>query len=372
MEIKKLHIVSFDNPFPPKYGGVIDVFYKIKKLHQLGVEIKLHCFVDEIPVQNSDLEGFTNEIFYYKRKWKFKYFFSRIPFSVISRQHNDLIYNLSLDKSPILFEGLQTTFLLRKHNFVGRKLFLRLHNIETIYYHGISKSELNLFKKIAYYLEFKKYSYYQNSLKKFEEIFTLSNFETQFINKHFTKGKYIPVFHGNDVFVKCSSYGQYAFYNGDLRISDNKRAVNFLINVFKKIPDYKLVIASSMKIDIFQSKSESANNIVYVKLENNSHLDELLKNAHISVMISFQHSGTKLKVINSLFKSRFCIINNNMLDDLNLKSLCVLAETETDFIKAINTTKKLPYLDFDKRKIILESVLNESDNAKKMLEIIYN
>ena len=36
----KLHIVSFDVPFPPNYGGVIDVYYKCKHLHQLGIEIE--------------------------------------------------------------------------------------------------------------------------------------------------------------------------------------------------------------------------------------------------------------------------------------------------------------------------------------------
>ena len=29
---KEVHIVSFDVPYPPNYGGVIDVFYKIKTL----------------------------------------------------------------------------------------------------------------------------------------------------------------------------------------------------------------------------------------------------------------------------------------------------------------------------------------------------
>ena len=28
----ELNIVSFDVPYPPDYGGVIDVFYKIKEL----------------------------------------------------------------------------------------------------------------------------------------------------------------------------------------------------------------------------------------------------------------------------------------------------------------------------------------------------
>ena len=32
-----LHIISFDIPWPPNYGGVIDVFYKIKTLSEAGV-----------------------------------------------------------------------------------------------------------------------------------------------------------------------------------------------------------------------------------------------------------------------------------------------------------------------------------------------
>ena len=31
-------------PYPPNYGGVIDVFYKIKSLHAIGIKIILHCF----------------------------------------------------------------------------------------------------------------------------------------------------------------------------------------------------------------------------------------------------------------------------------------------------------------------------------------
>ena len=44
MENKRLHIVAFDVPFPANYGGAIDVFYKLKALHQLGIRITLHCF----------------------------------------------------------------------------------------------------------------------------------------------------------------------------------------------------------------------------------------------------------------------------------------------------------------------------------------
>ena len=44
LENKKLHLISFDVPFPANYGGVIDVFHKINSLHKIGVKVILHCF----------------------------------------------------------------------------------------------------------------------------------------------------------------------------------------------------------------------------------------------------------------------------------------------------------------------------------------
>ena len=45
MPERQLHIVAFDIPYPPNYGGVIDVWYKLKALHAKGIKIILHCFL---------------------------------------------------------------------------------------------------------------------------------------------------------------------------------------------------------------------------------------------------------------------------------------------------------------------------------------
>ena len=41
---KFIHVVSFDVPYPANYGGVIDVFHRLKALHKNGYKIILHCF----------------------------------------------------------------------------------------------------------------------------------------------------------------------------------------------------------------------------------------------------------------------------------------------------------------------------------------
>ncbi|WP_162127636.1 glycosyltransferase family protein [Flavobacterium phycosphaerae] len=67
MANKPLHIISFDNPYPPDYGGVIDVFYKLKSLHALGYAIHLHCFYDKRNAVSEELKAITETVHLYKK-----------------------------------------------------------------------------------------------------------------------------------------------------------------------------------------------------------------------------------------------------------------------------------------------------------------
>ena len=63
----ELNVVSFSVPFPANYGGVIDVFYKLKALSKLDVKIILHCFqYDRKP--SKELENICEQVYYYPRK----------------------------------------------------------------------------------------------------------------------------------------------------------------------------------------------------------------------------------------------------------------------------------------------------------------
>ena len=368
MKNKIIQIISFDNPYPPNYGGVIDVFYKIKALHALGAEIHLHCFVFKIPDNYEELKSITKEVYFYKSSKNPLLFLSKIPFSIISRNNKDLENNLTKIVAPIIFEGLKTTYLVHKNKLQNHFKILRLHNIEQNYFSGISKSETSIIRKLAYKFESWKYYSYEKNIKRFDKVVSLSHFENDYVNKKYKNSIYIPVFHGNNFASELSTFGKYAFYHGDLRMSDNKRAVVFLIKLFLKIPDYYFIIASNNASNFVKGNIGLAKNISYIEIKNQEHLDQLFENAHINVMLSFQESGTKLKLINSLFKSRFCIINSNIVDDEYCKKLCEIAETEKEFIEAIDNLKKQKYLDYEQRKIILNQIFNDAENAK----LIYN
>ena len=76
--VKALNIVSFDIPYPANYGGVIDVFHKLRWLHKKGIEIHLHCF-EYGRAHSQELEKICKTVHYYKRNTGIAYQLSSLP-----------------------------------------------------------------------------------------------------------------------------------------------------------------------------------------------------------------------------------------------------------------------------------------------------
>src|SRR5687768_14831458 len=124
MSNMKLHIISLDVPFPPDYGGMVDVFYKVKNLHEAGVKIYLHCF-EYGRGEPKQLEDYCEEVFYYKRKTGIKGISLRLPYMMYSRRDEALLNNLKRIDAPILFEGVHTAYYLSHPLLEGRFKLMR-------------------------------------------------------------------------------------------------------------------------------------------------------------------------------------------------------------------------------------------------------
>jgi hypothetical protein len=369
MSNKPLHIISFDNPFPANYGGVIDVFYKVKALHNLGYEIHLHCFHQDRGTVAPEVKAITKAVYLYPKVRRFSLLFSTIPFSVITRYSKALEVNIKAVNAPILFEGLQTTMLLQTVACSATK-YLRLHNIESNFYAGIAASETHWFKKLLFYFESKKYSKYEQDLKPFKQVFTLSPYEMGIVSQLTSAVSYVPVFHGNEKVAPLSGKGTFCLYHGDLRLPDNKKVASFLIRIFKQLPNYSLVIASSAGKSFVEKQIKGMANIQFEWIKEEAQLTKLFEQAHVNVLWSFQKSGTKLKVINALLKSRFCLINDNMVDDEAILQLCELATTETAVIQQIERLFQLEYTQYESRAAVLNATLNDHKNAQLLASLM--
>ena len=139
---KHLHIITHDVPWPADYGGVIDLFYKIKSLHQLGVKIHLHCFKKRRPEQE-ELNKYCESVNYYPSKKAFK----RFPYLLLSllnpEANRQLLANLQKDDYPILIEGIHTTFFLQTNLLKNRKVFVGCTTVNTNIIHSWQNMKKN-------------------------------------------------------------------------------------------------------------------------------------------------------------------------------------------------------------------------------------
>ncbi len=374
MEKPTLHIISFNIPFPANYGGVIDVFYKIKALQNQSINIILHCFEygrDPAP----ELEKLCTQVYYYPRSTSITKQFSTLPFIVKTRNAKALLQNLQKDNHPILFEGLHTCYFLNHPDLAKRKKYLRMHNVEWQYYAHLSKMESNIFKKTYFKLESEKLRFFENKIKCVDGILAISKMDEEYFRKKYpsVSTHYIPAFHPNEkVDIKVGK-GKYILFHGDLSVKDNEQAAIFLLKEIMQSIDYQVIIAGlnpSDKLIALVIQNENAH--LYADLPNHQ-MEDFIKNAHVNILLSFQSAGMKLKLLNALFKGRFCVVNDFMVKNTGLEDLCFIGKTTEDFQQILREVfqKKFSPKDILERRKRLEVEFSNQKIAQQMEQIIF-
>ena len=366
-----LQLVAFNIPYPPDYGGVIDIFYKVKALSECGATIYLHCFEYDRP-QALELEKYCAKVFYYKRKSGVRYQFSTKPYIVTTRFNDQLLSNLSENKSPILFEGLHTCLYL-DHPMLSQHLRLvRTHNIEHEYYLNLAQSETNLLKKLFFRIEAGKLKSFERILKNASHLLCISPNDNFYFDKHYGNSHFIPAFHPFSEIKSQTGRGKYILFHGNLSVSENLQAIEFLLkNIFSKIKQ-EVIIAGKNPTDRLIQKIKQFPNIQLISNPEHEQMEALIRDAHICLIPTFQDTGLKLKLLASLFSGRFCLTNTPMVHKTGLEHLCHIADTSEEMIKLIN---ELYFQDFtseeiEKRKNILEDAFSNKRNAMKIIHIL--
>ncbi len=369
-----LHIISFDIPYPVNYGGVIDVFYKAKALTEKGVKVHLHCF--QYGKKPSEiLSELFHEVQYYKRDISKKHLFKSIPYIISSRNSDKLIANLIKDNYPILMEGLHTSALLENDSVCkGRKMIVRPHNIEHEYYQNLAKVESDIFKKYYFYNEAVKLRRYEDILKKADLLLAISKNDEGYFKQHFSNVEFMPAFHPFKT-VNCQTgKGSYVLYHGNLSVAENSNAVKFLIShVFNDL-DIPLKVAglNPPKTLINMISNGHGREVELISNPDDKTLDDLIKNAQINISVTAQKTGLKLKLLNTLYNGRHCLVNEKMLSGSKLDELCIIANDHATMKRKI---KSLFEKEFDEsiiedRKEKLTSIYNNGHNVDRLIELI--
>lgn len=364
-----LHIVSFDVPFPADYGGVIDVYYRIKALSEIGVKLHVHCFhYGRMP--SGELEELCESVHYYRRSKSPRHAFTKTPFIVETRKNKELLENLLKDTHPILFEGLHTTAYIKSDALRGRMMLVRTHNIEHDYYRQLAASEKNTFKRLFFSAESEKLERYESALAKADYILSISEKDHVHFDKYYGNSLLINPFHANTP-VEIEGTREYAFYHGNLTVAENKNAVEFLVKkVFPKT-DVPLVIAGRGAARAIKTIPNDLN-LKVIDSPDPETMFHLARNASAHVLPTFQSTGFKLKLLYSLFTAPTIIVNENMVAGTNLKSYCEIAESPKAMAALITKFHKSPpdKDGLNDRLSYLQENFSNKNNALKIKKLL--
>jgi len=375
MPDKHLHIISFDIPYPPNYGGVIDVFYKIKTLSELGVKVHLHCIEYPGRERSDELGKYCEQVSYYSRRTGLKAALNPKPYIVNSRKSDRMINNLLQDKHPILFEGLHSCYYIDDTRIKDRLKIYRESNIEHRYYFNLFKVDRNLFKKLYFFIASIKLRLYQKVLKHADLMLAVSKKDTEYLKRHFRHKKaiHLPSFHANNQLNIKTGKGDYVLYHGNIEVPENEHAAKYLINDVFNGCDFRLIIAGMNPSDKIRHLVESHSNVELYANPDDDKMFELIRQAHVNLLVTFQATGLKLKLLNTLYNGRYCLVNDEMIRGTAVQELCEVANSTDEFKDKLRI---LFTKDFTEEQIMLRnSVLRENYdnlyNARRLIKMIY-
>ena len=370
-----LHIISFSIPFPPNYGGIIDVYHKLVALKTAGIKIHLHCFeYDRNPAE--ELNEFCEVVHYYPRKTGLNSAASVKPYIVKSRQSESLMECLLQDNYPILFEGLHTCYYLSDKRLAKRQKIYRESNIEHQYYYNLYKAEKKPGPKAYYLVEAIKLKLYEKVLKHANLMLAVSESDSNYLRKKFPHKKivHLPSFHANDNMAAATGVGNYALYHGNLSVAENIKAAHYIATKIAPFCELPVVFAGLNPTDLVNQYVASCKNITLVPNPNNQEMLRLIKNAQVHIMITFQATGLKLKLLNTIYLGRHIVANKAMYNGTDIGKLVIHAENADEFIEAINKTAHAPFSvdDVTYRKSILNGFYSNTKNAQKLTTLVFD
>jgi len=377
MDEKRLHIVSFNVPYPANYGGVIDVFYRLKTLSENGVKIILHAFVygrEPAP----ELRKYCEEVYYYKRETGIFSQLSTLPYIVFSRRNKQLLADLLKDDSPILFEGLHCCYYLNHPLLKNRLKIVRTHNIESVYYHGLAQNTASLFLKLYFNWEAWKLKLFEPILSHANYILTISTTETKYFENTFGKDKivYVPSCFPSSpsnptVQMKTKPF---VLYHGDLSTPENRRAAAFLINsVASKDENISWIFAGLNPSKDLLQLADNYKNVTVLANPGEEKMSQLIQEASMHILYTHQASGLKLKILHALASGQYCLANKEMVEGSGLEKLCrIISDQPDEILENIRECLQNPLSEAEiiKRKAIFHQIYDNTLNALKVKALL--
>lgn len=339
----------------------------------MGIRVHLHCFMygrAKAPI----LETLCEKVFYYRRKQGLLPLLSFRPYIISSRTNKELEKRLLEDTHPLLLEGLHCSAYLESSLAKGKPVVYRESNIEHQYYFHLAKAERMIGKALYHMLESLKLYFYERKLRTVSLILPVSTNDASYFKRKYpgVRVEYLSSFHANDEVRILEGRGSYILYHGNLSVAENIKAVLFLAkNVFSRL-SLPVIVAGLDPSPEVKSGLKGLSNVTLIENPDEERVEELIQNAHVHVLYTFQTTGLKLKLLNVLYNGRFCLVNDKMLAGTGLEDACIVENNPGKVVEMMSSLFKREFTlqEIEKRKVILGPFSNRV-KAEKLVGWIF-
>lgn len=346
------------------------MFHRIKSLHREGIKIHLHCY-EYGRGRPKELEAFAAEVNYYERGDAASTLFSPLPHIIRSRTSRALLERLRQDDHPVLFEGEHTTWPLTQGDWSGRKVVIRLHNIESDYYRSLAHDVRSPFKKLFFALEARKLRNYERDIIRQYPIAAISAREARYCREKLGARQVmeLPAFIGWDLPMCHEGVGTFCLFHGNLSVPENERTAIWLLEkVFRKL-ELPFVIAGKAPSARLVRLAHRWQHTCIVADPSGTEMQDLIRKAQVQVLPAHTRHGVKFKLLNGVFCGRHIVANEAMVSGSHVESACHLAETAEGFQSVIMQLYRKPFTEeeIDLRAGLLQQYYDNAAHARQLI-----
>jgi len=365
--MKKILIISpIPVSYPPKDGYSMVVFYRsyfLKKLLNIQSDI-IVSENEEYPAKNLVDSGVFHNVFSYpmNKKWKslIKFIYSgniyyMLRFDINNKYLNNIINFIKYEEyyavifehsfSYPLYQKLIKNISVDKSNVIYSS-----HNIDYIDFKNLTYENKNLFKKIFYWITYKKLKKIEiDYIKKFSKICSVSKYEIKFLKNinPVAKVLWVPPILSilentnkdqknlNEILSLVGSYKYKILFIGGLNKSSNFISVIWFVNnvfsiIREKLNTCFIIVGKEPSKDILNLVKRNKDIFLFPNVPSVQPFYEI---SDLVVVPLFNPAGIKLKLIEALKYKKKVIARPEALLGAGLQDVVPNATEPEDFAK---------------------------------------
>jgi hypothetical protein len=203
----------------------------------------------------------------------------------------------------------------------------------------------------------------------------ISHTDAACLQKHFPGRRIecMTAFHAHDRVTVQPGSSEFILYHGKLSVAENDRAALYLIRHVCSRLTCRCIIAGMGPSRRILEAARPYPQITVEADPSGERMNQLIREAQVHLLVTFQDTGLKLKLLHSLFSGRHIVVNRLMLAGSGLDPLCRIADTPEELIAACKQLFDQPVTPemIDRRKTFLLPAYSNAHQAQCLYRMLY-